>query len=110
MSVLQMEEGCARRKGHTPHIANAIQATLTGVMTAPSDENPNSSNKVTGLGAAMLSTKLLHGNLRSCNQGKMSILVHKEVELLWFLFEHHKQGIQVTTKMVWKFAEKLMPE
>ena len=60
-----------------PKIAKAIRAILVSVMTAPSDENPNSGNTITGLGAAVLSTKLLHGNLQCCNHGKMSILAYE---------------------------------
>ena len=74
-----------------PKIAKTSQVILVSVMTALSDENANSGNIVTGLGATILSTKLLHGNLQSGNHGKMSILVHKEVELLQFNFEHHEQ-------------------
>ncbi len=110
MSVLQMEDGCSMRKGYTPQNSKTSQAILVGVMTAPSDENPNSGNTVICLGAAVLSTKLLYGNLRSYNQGKMSILAQKEVGLLRFLFKHSKQGIQVITRMVRKFTKKLMPE
>ena len=57
-----------------------------------------------------MSTKFLHGNLRSLNEGRMSILAPIEMDLLRFLFEYREHGIQVTTKMVRKFVEKVMPE
>ena len=57
-----------------------------------------------------MSTKFLHGNLQSLNEGRMSILAPIEMDLLRFLFEYREQGIQVTTKLVRKFVEKVMPE
>ena len=44
MSVLQMEEGCARRKGQTPQKATASQATAANITTAPVDNNTNPGN------------------------------------------------------------------
>ena len=53
--------------------------------------------------------KKVPGHLRSLHQGRASILAPKENELLMFIFERCEQGIQVTARMVWKFAEKIMP-
>ena len=37
-----------------------------------------------------MSTKFLHGNLRSLNEGRMSILAPIEMDLLCFLFEYRE--------------------
>ena len=71
---------------------------------------PITNNTVTGLAPADLSQKFLHRNVWSLNLGKMSILAPKEVKLLQFIFEHCKQGINVTTRMVRIFSKKQLPE
>ena len=53
-----------------------------------------------------MSTKFLHRNLRSLNEGRMSILIPIEMDLLQFLLEYCEQRIQITTNMV----RKVMPE
>lgn len=46
----------------------------------------------------------------SLHLGKVSILTVQETELVWFIFEFREQVIQVTTRMVRKFAENIQPE
>ena len=41
--------------------------------------------------------KFLSGSLRSLHPGKTSILASKTTPLLRWIFEHHEQGLQVTT-------------
>ncbi len=92
-----------------PKKAKASQATLFNITTAPVDNNMNPGNIITGLGATVLptmSTKFLHRNLRSLNEGRMSILIPIEMDLLQFLLEYCEQRIQITTNMV----RKVMPE
>ena len=96
--------------------AKATQANAVNVITAPVDNNTNPGNIITGVAAVVaaavlpnMTTKLLHGNLRSLNDGRNSILAPIEEDLLQFIFEYCKQGIQVTTKMIRKFVKNLMP-
>ena len=53
--------------------------------------------------------KFLSGSLRSLHPGKTSILASRTTPLLRWIFEHREQGLQVTTRMVRKFAEDLVP-
>lgn len=95
-------------KDAPPKKAKTSQAISVDVMTSPVDEIPNFSNTIS-LSSAVLTQKLLGGNLQSLNLDKLSILA-KEVKLLPFIFEQCKQGKQVTTRMVKKFAKKKFPE
>ena len=52
---------------------------------------------------------VLHGHLRTLHPGRLGMLSSHEPELLRFIFEFREQGIQVTTRMVRKFAEKIVP-
>ena len=96
-------------KDAPPKKAKTSQAISVDVMTSTVDEIPNFSNTITGLASIVLTQKLLGGNLQSLNLDKLSILA-KEVKLLPFIFEQCKQGKQVTTRMVKKFAKKKFPE
>ena len=53
--------------------------------------------------------KFFSGNLRSLHPGKSSILASKTTPLLRWIFEHREQGVQVTTRMVRKVAEDIVP-
>ena len=53
--------------------------------------------------------KFFSGNLRSLHPGKSSILTSKTTPLLRWIFEHREQGVQVTTRMVRKVAEDIVP-
>ena len=53
--------------------------------------------------------KFLSGSLRSLHPGKTSILASKTTPLLRWIFEHCEQGLQVTTRMVRKVAEDIVP-
>ena len=52
---------------------------------------------------------MLHGHLQTLHLGRLGMLSSHEPELLQFIFEFREQGIQVTTRMVRKFAEKIVP-
>ena len=55
------------------------------------------------------SKNLLCGHLRSLHPNRLGMLASHEPALLQFVFEFHEQGIHVTTRMVRKFAEKIVP-
>ena len=58
----------------------------------------------------MVVAKTISGQVRSLHPGRVSILAPKKMQLLRWLFEQCKQGLQVTTRLVQKVAEKLVPE
>ncbi len=58
---------------------------------------------------SMWSSKLLIGKIRKNHSGRNSSLAPIENVLLWYVFENCEQGIQVTTRMVRKYAEKNCP-
>ena len=91
-----------------PKKAKATQATSVSAITEPVDQDMNPG--ITGVASTVMYTKLLLGNLRSLHEGRISILAHIENDVMRFLFEYREQGIQVTTKMVRKFVEMLMPD
>ena len=55
------------------------------------------------------SSKLLCGKIRKNHSGRKSVLALVEKVLLWYVFENCKQGIQVTPRMVKKYAVKKLP-
>ena len=55
------------------------------------------------------SCKLLSGSVCSINTGRTCALAAKEMELLRWIFECRKQGIQVMTRAVQKVADKIVP-
>ena len=58
---------------------------------------------------SMWSNKLLIGKIRKNHSGRNSSLAPIENVLLRYVFENREQGIQVTTRMVRKYAEKKLP-
>ncbi len=58
----------------------------------------------------MIVAKIINGHVRILYPGRVSILAPKKMQLLCWLFEQCKQGLQVTTRLVRKVAEKLVPE
>jgi hypothetical protein len=58
----------------------------------------------------MTVVKLNTGHARSLNTGRVSFLAPKKMQLLRWIFEQREQGLQVTTRLVRKVAEKLLPE
>ena len=55
------------------------------------------------------SSKLLCGKIRKNHPGRVSVLAPVKKELLWYIFENHEQSIQVTMRMIRKYAEKNLP-
>ena len=61
--------------------------------------------------APMASSKIvLHGHLWTLHLGRLGMLASHKPSLLQFVFEFCKQGIQVTTRMIRKFAETVVPD
>ena len=58
---------------------------------------------------SMWSSKLLIGKIWKNHSGRNSSLAPIENVLLRYVFENREQGIQVTTRMVRKYAEKKLP-
>ena len=58
----------------------------------------------------MTVAKITNGHARSLNTRRVSFLAPKKMQLLHWLFEQCEQGLQVTTQLVQKVAEKLVPE
>ncbi len=54
-------------------------------------------------------SKVLRRKIQKNRPGRVNVLAPVKKDLLWFIFEYHKQGIQVTTGMVRKYAEKKLP-
>ena len=124
---------------HDTNHASVVSETLSGTQTevnqivncdmpidSPVDDKPRNEvaevvvplNAVTFAGWDMPITDVTHpastrkffsGNLRSLHPGKSSILASKTTPLLRWIFEHREQGFQVTTRMVRKFTEDIVP-
>ena len=58
----------------------------------------------------MVVAKTISGQVHSLHPGRVSILAPKKMQLLRWLFEQREQGLQVTTRLVRKVAENLVPE
>ena len=58
----------------------------------------------------MVVAKTISGQVRSLHPGRVSILAPKKMQLLHWLFEQREQGLQVTTRLVQKVAENLVPD
>ena len=83
----------------------------TSGSTSDSGEATDSSNmSVVSVASLISSKKLLRGHLRTLHPGRLGMLASHEHALMRFVFEFHEQGIQVTTRMVRKFAEKIVPD
>ena len=54
--------------------------------------------------------KIHHGNFCCLNLGKVSFLVFMKMQLLHWISEQREQGLQVTTGLIRKVAEKFLHE
>ena len=54
--------------------------------------------------------KNYHGNLCCFNLGKVGSLASKKMQLLHWIFEQREDGLQVTTRLIQKVAEKSIPK
>ena len=92
-------EGDGKAQGETSGSASDNRGTLDSINTTVVSVAPVSSLK-----------NVLHGHLHTLHPGRLGMLSSHEPELLQFIFEFREQGIQVTTRMVRKFAEKIVPD
>ncbi len=88
----------------------ALPATAADILTAPAAITALEGMPPSNVPPVICSQSLLHGHIRSRQRVRQGILESKETELLQWIFEHHEQGIQVTTRMVRNYALKILPE
>ncbi len=82
----------------------------TSVSASDNGETSDSCNtSVVSVAPVASSKNLFCGHLRSLHLGRLGMLASHEPALLQFVFEFCEQGVQVTTRMVRKFAEKIVP-
>ena len=110
--------GCIERhvfyrwKKTLSHLENAADNVIVEVTTEMPVENEATFEiaVVPPVVVPMVVAKTINGHVRSLHPGRVSILAPKKMQLLHWLFEQCEQGIQVTTRLVQKVAEKLVPE
>ena len=92
-------EGDGKAQGETSGCASDYGETSDSCNTSVVSVAPVASSK-----------NLLRGHLRTLHPGRLGMLASHEHALMRFVFEFCEQGIQVTTRMVRKFAEKIVPD
>ena len=85
------------------------QGETSGSASDYGETSDNCNTSVVSVAPVVSSKNLLRGLLRSLHPGRLGMLASHDPALLQFVFEFCEQGIQVTTRIVGKFAEKIMP-
>ncbi len=85
------------------------QGEMSGSASDYGETSDTCKTSVVSVAPVASSKILLRGHLRSLHPGRLGMLASHEPALLRLLFEFCEQGIQVTTRMVRKFAEMFMP-
>ncbi len=85
------------------------QVETSGSVSDNGEPSDSCNTSVVSVAPVASSKNLLRGHLRSLHPGRLGMLPSHEPALMRFVFEFCEQGIQVMTRMVRKFAKKIMP-
>ncbi len=85
------------------------QGETSGSASDYGETSDSCNTSVVSVAPVASSKNVYHGHLRSLHPGRLGMLASHEPALLQFVFEFCEQGIQVTTRMVRKFAVKIVP-